>query len=319
VRTVYTHANCPDGYASAVIVVAAYKCKGLRATQEVPDVVFVDYKEINDIEPHPGAMFVDMCPRNQLEKWAEVDPIILDHHETSLKGLLAANASLKESRSPFLFDSVRGEESKEVCGAILALEHVFCYLVPRSDSYKTGMDYEGWGRLASLSNVRDNWLTGDPQWEYALQLAEGFRLYGHNVLQWVYDGTFAYSELLHTGKYLYERKTRVYGEILAGGIQKSVKGASVVFAQTYDASDFSEWCRREHGVDITFSIGYSLSLDEARVSLRTNDLYPIAAKFCEMHGGGGHPPAAGCNIKLEGRSLLELVEQLSQELVPYCS
>ena len=62
-----------------------------------------------------------------------------------------------------------------------------------------------------------------------------------------------------------------------------------------DLEDISSFIGQLEGVDNAVTIR-QLGPDECKISLRTDGVTLNASAVCSLHGGGGHPAAAGCTI-----------------------
>lgn len=62
-----------------------------------------------------------------------------------------------------------------------------------------------------------------------------------------------------------------------------------------DLEDISSFIGQVEGVDNAVTIR-QLSPQECKISLRTDGKTLNASAVCALHGGGGHPAAAGCTI-----------------------
>ena len=89
VRVIITHANCPDGIASAILLHDALPEAGIR---------FLTHrtKEYRELPAHAGMLFCDIAPPSErVELFRALGAIVLDHHKS-------AEALVKRFRVPRL-------------------------------------------------------------------------------------------------------------------------------------------------------------------------------------------------------------------------
>ena len=167
-----THANCPDGVASALIVKDA-----------LPDVRvnFVKYnsEEHRNLEPAPGMLFCDFSPYvvrskeandveyldgNAMARWVNAGAIVLDHHTRDIVENFALNGL-----------GVFGENERLECGAWLAYEHVWKHL---GCGHKDEIIAERVRNFAELAAVRDTWRQDDKRFKRAREEGELLLFWG---------------------------------------------------------------------------------------------------------------------------------------------
>lgn len=177
VKRLVTHANCPDGVASALIVKDA-----------LPDVevLFVKHgtEQHRTLEPRSGDLFCDFSPyasderavggqKFLISQWVNAGAIVLDHHPTQ-----------KDVTMRFVEAGLGayGENDRGECGAWLAYEHVWRPL-KETNLRKVKEQYPTSGlveeniimrvrEFAELAGVRDTWKKHDPRWQTACEQAE---------------------------------------------------------------------------------------------------------------------------------------------------
>jgi oligoribonuclease NrnB/cAMP/cGMP phosphodiesterase (DHH superfamily) len=158
VRTIVSHADCPDGIASALI---------LRAALPEARVVFVEHNtpEQAALPATEGMIFCDVVPpRDRVEEFVKAGAIVLDHHKGA-----------RDVVEAFGERGVFADEKAEpgMSGAPLAHREVFRVL--RDDHPQVS-------RFARLAGIRDCWLTEDPDWEEAAAQSSALLFFGYERL-----------------------------------------------------------------------------------------------------------------------------------------
>ena len=305
VSTVYYHASCPDGTASAMLIAAAFRLIGHKA--EFKPLQY-GTAEMDDLVPYKGQMFVDITPpRDKWEDWKEFEPIVLDHHESSK----AVTEGL---------GGIYGTNDK-YSGAMLAHEFVF---LPCVDFWMSAMaaftkvaaggcehsvehlrpQFNKWRDFATLAMVRDTWKSKHELWgrAHALQLATSFEG-SKNLIEKAQLGEFDFDTTMSLGEKLKEKHDKKV-ELIAQGAHwvDFAHGDSILKLASFNTtekiiSDVGNYLL-ENGADV--AVGYFYMREDeafqAVVSLRTNEKIS-ASRVCESLGGGGHARAAGFRIK----------------------
>jgi oligoribonuclease NrnB/cAMP/cGMP phosphodiesterase (DHH superfamily) len=292
VTDVYFHENCPDGSAAALICAAAFKAAGTRPKFRS---LQYDTELMNKLEPRPGQLFVDITPpKARWGEWENVQPIVLDHHETAkvvtegLGGVYATN----EKHS----------------GAMLALEEVFDPLVAGFDeSLRTA-----WKNLAQLAMIRDTWKKESPLWRDACALAmallfdgskcliEKAQEHGPNIL--LPGGHLFLDQYLGLGHKLLENNDRRVEKLA-----KSAYRETYSFDKEYEAAYFN--CTEKIVSDVAnflidngcnLAVGYFFLFEDGanrcQVSLRTDGTLSARRIAERFPNGGGHERAAGFRL-----------------------
>lgn len=342
-----THANCPDGIASALIIKDA-----------LPDVrvSFVHYgtEEHRLIDPAPGMLFCDFSPwlpkladpraavvdgglsfeltdkgvlalrelalREELiKRWREAGVIVLDHHS-------------RDVVEPYGELGIFGENERLESGAWLAYEHVWAPIVrANAESDYRMMNVSSVGNFARLAAVRDTWKKDDPSWREACEQAA-------ELVFWRFEDMELHFGL-HGGclgsrcsvdERLFERQLESARHAIDEALYfQSVKGTEVVMFQgvstTSDAAeliekDVEKTLHEQVGPsqpDIVVGFHYRMSGGELQLqfSTRSHTGFDCQA-LARAHGGNGHKAAAGFSISAQagaGFSPYLVFEQLLNE------
>ena len=300
VRRVVCHRNseataCPDGTAAAILLADA-----------LPDVevMFAAYgAELDTIEPGPGLLFADICPRTRIDEHVAARAIVLDHH-----------ASHKDVVRRFGNRGIFG--SKTESGASLVFDHVWATIANRKQRQSSERDAaETFARLAA---VRDTWQRDHAAWTAASEQAAALTLFSWDdwrvIRRPFYSGGGAptFTSMLSSGRPLYAARLR-RAQLAASGATYlwTTAGTRLAIVNTLDTSDLAEI------VDADVLVGFSISnerpctaeprsgeergasLDDARIrySFRARGDYDVGS-LAKSAGGGGHRGAAGCVVPL---------------------
>lgn len=283
VRIIVTHANCPDGIASAMILKDA-----------LPDAVvrFIQYgKEQESLPAEFGMLFCDMTPpASRVQEFVDAGAIVLDHH-VGAKDIVAAFGELG------VFADERAEPG--VSGAVLAYRVAFSRLISPYGS----VEY-----FATLAGVRDTWQTSHRDWARACAQATVLL-----ALPWSYWERIhpSFRVLTFTQRWL--ESYGPIGEALlarqAGAVAISVREAyrftsnagtrvAVLFNVTA-TSDAAELL----GDAVDLVVGFNLAVEDGRplirLSIRSHSKFDCLA-FARYLGGGGHTKAAGATVMISG-------------------
>lgn len=293
VKEVYSHAHCPDGLSSAMIVKAAYSSIGLS-----PNIEFVQYDTADHdrMTPRPHQLFVDITPpKKRWEEWRELDPIVLDHHDT-VKHVTEG------------LGGVYGGENDS--GASLAFKHVFRSLF--KDSLWNAADVanreavlEKWAKFAFLCMLRDTWKDGHEQWRDAASLAQSLSFYTPKpMLEAATKVDFDFDEMLRFGRVLYKKVEWKAIQAARGSYFEHHAGKKFGYFNCTEKI-ISEACHElleKHDCDV--AVAFFSKMEDGRydLSLSLRSKKPEKGgvpvnKMAEFWSGGGHAPAAGFRIK----------------------
>lgn len=244
-----THANCPDGVASALIIKDA-----------LPDVRvnFVRYgtDEHRNLEPAPGMLFVDFSPwlppkpetedpvyrktelsmkrANVAKAWRDAGVIVFDHHT-------------RDVVEPYGELGVFGENERLECGAWLAYEHVWKPLamdgVEEPPPKRLIQNVEDFARIAA---VRDTWKKDHFLWEEACEQAAVLMFFSFEDLFLVNFQDRMKKDYRVVAKTLFQNKLSAARTAVAESVRfTSAKGTRVLVFQgvaaTSDAAELLDW------------------------------------------------------------------------------
>jgi hypothetical protein len=301
VKRLVTHANCPDGVASALIV---------RDALPDVEVLFVKHgtEQHRELEPRPGTLFVDFSPHVEkddlfqvVKHWVEAGTIVLDHHPTQRDVTMAfVEAGL----------GAYGENDRGECGAWLAYEHVWRALKGDHHFQIDGADFGLSVRnFAELAGVRDTWKKDDPRWYKACLQAEALMFWSFDHVD--LDEFVESSEMTTLGGRLFEKKLEHARAAIAESHRfQTPRGTRVLLFQgVTPTSDAAELLEKDpyldgrgdrHAPDIVAGFHYRVDAGKLQLtfSTRSHTGYDVGA-FCKAHGGGGHTAAAGFTVSGE--------------------
>ncbi len=295
VKRLVTHANCPDGIASALIVKDA-----------LPDVevLFVKHgtEQHRTLEPRPGDLFCDFSPHipekeklldgHALATWVGAGVIVLDHHPTQ-----------RNITDNFAFNGlgVFGENVNGECGAWLAFAHVWRPLREFDDAGKPRFaETNAVQEFAELAGVRDTWKKDDPRWRQACEQAEALTFWGFDELK--KSGLANLTALDGLGRHLFDKKLEsARNAISESHVFTTPKGTGVLMFQgVYPTSDAAELLALAFSKHVNIVAGFHYRVDAGRLQLqfstRSHTGYDVGA-FCKSLGGGGHTAAAGFTVE----------------------
>lgn len=295
ITRIITHADCPDGLASAMI---------LHDALPNAEVVFVNYgrPEREEMPATPGQLWCDMTPPEaRVQEFVTAGAIVLDHHKGA-EGVVRA----------FGERGVFADEKLEpgVSGAVLAFREVWepfggghGYRVPIQD-------------FAALAGIRDTWQKSHPCWREALIAYHALML--HPWDYWRYKPPYLNDDDLVVGAALLAKREREVEQAAANALIQPVSilrpcpGASndpdafetetislaLVNVGYALASDVSDFLRERRDVDLVLAFRYEMHGQEPilRISTRSNGRFDCA-HLAKAFGGGGHSRAAGFEIR----------------------
>lgn len=316
VKRLITHANCPDGIASALIIKDA-----------LPDVevLFMAHgtEEHKRLEPQPGMLFCDFAPHiptipqdmldgtvkhmldgHALAKWIEAGVLILDHHPTQ-----------RDITDNFVRNGlgVYGENDKNECGAWLAYEHVWKRIRlghgPFNPPDRVEDNVE---RFAELAAVRDTWKKDDPRWQAACEQAEELMFWGFDRFNFASEMSLPEGSI-HVGNILFEKKIEQAKKAISEAhffVTRPKSTLVFLFQGVTPTSDAAELLEKSeelrslklpgnHGQpDIVAGFHYKVDGNKLllQFSTRSHTGYDVGA-FCKSRGGGGHKAAAGFTVE----------------------
>lgn len=276
VTTILTHAGCPDGYASAMILHNA-----------LPDaeIVFLrhDSPEMNGLVAKPGMLFCDIAPpTRRVPEFVEAGAFVLDHHKTA-----------KHVVGDFGDRGVFGDEEKEpgVCGAVLAYREVWAQLRALRDDVPLE-ELRKLRDFADLAGIRDTWQRDSPLWIDACAQAEALRFYPWTDL--VKASPAEWNKLLDIGWTLLANRSRVVAGLIRDGLRLNIGGKRVLIVSSVETSDVSDALGEE--VDIVAGFSYRCDGGKPRMAVSLRGRGVDVAAIAKTFGGGGHTAAAGFTV-----------------------
>jgi oligoribonuclease NrnB/cAMP/cGMP phosphodiesterase (DHH superfamily) len=290
VQTIYTHKNCPDGTASAMI---------LKQALNLP-IVFLQYgtEEYTNLQAIPGMLFCDTTPpHNRAQEFVDAGAFVLDHH----KGAQDVVAMFGDR-------GVFADEKAEpgVCGAVLAYREVWVPLL--------GPD-EGVEDFAKLAGVRDTWQIKDPRWDKACAQSSWVMFFGEEecLKAPIFWDPERWEFRQRVGEMLFAEHMRKIAKAVEGSFKTSIHGLRIAILQgATKSSDSAEMLGEESKVDIVVGFSYYDGGEEGReqwsqnfskglklvCSCRTRTDFDVS-KLAKFYGGGGHTKAAGFTVQVE--------------------
>jgi len=316
VKTIITHAECPDGMASAMI---------LRDVLPQAKIVFMKHRtpEHINLPVEPGTLFCDFPPHeDSAEAHRRAGTIVLDHHRG------AKNLTLSFGENGVFADEV---DDPGVSGAVLAYREVWKpiteHLADECLSFLTVEEKATVEHFATVAGVRDTWQNKSPLWRESVAQAEALRFYPED--RWL-DSAHAtnpnifglgFRDRLSLGEILLERNEASTKKTIAGAFRFTVDRAPrpslrVACFQGTHTSDVAEALAKEVDLVIGWAtfvecpediIGWDSGAATARgpkvaLSCRSRDTFN-AMEFAQSFGGNGHNKAAGFSLHLSPKDL----------------
>lgn len=290
-KRLITHASCPDGLASAMLI---------RHVLPDIEIEFVQYstEQHKTMDAREGDMFCDFTPhRDRVTDWVGVGAVVLDHHKGA-----------QDIVDQFGALGVYADEKTEpgVAGAVLAWREVWCPIQAlvtdeTVESQAEHFDFaEKVVRFAMLAGIRDTWQKDDPHWPNACAQATALMFYGHGYML---DsdrkaGPMLTEDEQNVGR-LMLKKRLADSEKLAANAYAFFPGMRVALINNnHLTSDAAEALRAMGGpFDLLASFEY-------KTDPKTKDLICVwsmrsiaddidVSAIAKANGGGGHTKAAG--------------------------
>lgn len=289
IKRIVTHDHCPDGTASALILVTAL-------SHMRPEVTFLQHgtDAYENLAVEEGMIFCDISPpAARAQEFVEAGAIVLDHHVTA-----KAVVELFGARGVY-------REGPGISGATLAYDEIYLGMASRRHWITDPMD-----QFAFLAGIRDTWQTSDPQWQEACDQA-ALLLFFPN--RWWLEQTDVTSgrvrgadhlffpwedepfDLLEVGKVARQNHLDKVSQACDEAYRfTTARGTRVVvIASTSLTSDAAELLGDK--ADLVIGFRYMVENGKTKIvfSTRSHSSFDCAG-FCKSNGGGGHRAAAGC-------------------------
>lgn len=312
VTRIVVHDKCPDGLASAIILLDAF-CGRLTSK----DVIFLEH-DTEFYDKHtsePGALFCDISPPpKRAKEFIATATLVLDHHEP-------------EKVAPYGACGVHTPE-RGVSGAMLAFREVWMPLKgERSTAFDLLAQCKRIETFATLAGIRDTWVTESPMWRQACAQAAALMFWPRGA--WLDDviskgAHRANSERLDLGETLLQK---VESDALVHlGEQDSFissRGRCVVVLPTKMTSEPAEMLasafaldpRPANAPDAVVGFRYFVDHGTRKIELSCRSVSDLLVRpFCQHFDGGGHPRAAGVTLRVNAReNPYEIIERLWNE------
>jgi hypothetical protein len=275
ITAIVTHADCPDGIASAMILHDALPGAAiLFARHGAPETV--------NMVAEPGMLFCDFSPPvARVAEFIEAGAIVLDHHRTA--------RDVVEAFGP---RGVFGDEVTDpgVCGAVLAFREVW----ERVQTMRWRATHAATvGDLAALAGIRDTWQRHDPRWEEACEQAAALTFWP--VMDLVASTPDTWAERMAIGPTLQAQRAESVTRAIRDGMRIHVDGREVAILSTTDTSDAMDRLGSE-GVAMVLGFGYRCEAGAPRMIVSLRGRGVDVAVLARAEGGGGHTAAAGFTL-----------------------
>jgi len=291
ITKVVSHANCPDGIASAMIV--------RDALPSVP-IEFMQYNtpEHENMVVQEGLTFVDFSPHHsRYQEFIDGGAFCLDHHKGA-KDVVAA----------FGERGVYADEKEEpgVSGAVLAFRHIWQPSVYRIKRLGKMVGEQEVSRFAELAGIRDTWQTKSPDWFLAKKQAQTLMRLPRDF--WMSIDLAEAIDLLNGTLPAFiddDWNESILRKVREAWRTKSEKGTKVVlFEGTRSSSDAAELIDKDADLVVGFNMFVEGGERKIIYSTRSHTGFDCKALAKMFPGGGGHTAAAGFNtlVNHEGKN-----------------
>ncbi len=278
IRTIVSHADCPDGIASALILKGA-----------LPDtrVIFVEHgtPEYQSLEAEPHMLFCDIVPPSaRADAFRAAEAIVLDHHQAARDLILS-----------FGERGVFADENEEpgVSGALLAYREVW---VPLQG------DDDGTQRFAELAGVRDTWQTASPDWERSCVQSAALLFYGFAGLK----NAALTDEQLAVGERLVAKRRTTAKLTAKKKWFRMTDEVAIYNDRDRLLSDVAQLIFEQHpAIGLVCGFHYKVTSDGKMLlvfAMRGRKDGVDVAAIAKAHGGGGHTSAAGFSQRVTADS-----------------
>jgi len=293
VKYIVTHEGCPDGIASAILLLDAF-----YTHRRTPELHFVQHGQpsLLNLPALPGMLFCDITPpRDRVQEFINVGALVLDHHEKQ-----------EDIVRMFGDNGVYADKKTEpgVSGAVLAFREVWwpyygeCF--GSEVTTKTAQDF------ATLAGIRDTWQKKHHRWREACEQAAALKFYPWHHFAGISrpfsTGWKTLKAKLDIGPILFD-KTLEFAKNRAETAYryKTSKGTRLVIVATGETSDIAE-AIEDCDILVGFFFSSRLVNEEWKfkitLSMRSRGTYDVG-NFALALGGGGHAEAAGATIDVD--------------------
>jgi oligoribonuclease NrnB/cAMP/cGMP phosphodiesterase (DHH superfamily) len=325
VQVVYSHAHCPDGLASAMILKDAFRMLGTSPRIEFLAHGTPEHREAGLVG---RALFCDIAPTGGVADMTTVGPhVVLDHHVGAKDIVLGFNGRANGDVGVFADEKLE----PGVSGAVLAFREVWAPVHDETSKDQpvelAHSEYMQVMNFARDVGARDTWQTKDERFQRGQWISK--MLMSHKASDW----------LDYHSPYLHEEEVSLMGRALFEAHEEAVRQAvdqcvAIELGQAWNVmdgadsrmqrdvtlfvfqeqasgfrltSDVAESLRSLFTADERFKgvvAGFSYVVDKPGgaprllYSLRGLNGFDVAA-FAKTQGGGGHTAAAGFSIPLE--------------------
>ena len=283
VKRIITHANCPDGMASAILLDYVFP------HIEIEFYIHSDNSYLN-MKAEPGMLFCDIAPPAQrAEEFIENKSIVLDHHKGAKDLVLS-----------FGDRGVFADETEEpgVSGAYLAWREVFSAIV--SESLPV---YENAKEFARIAGVRDTWQVSNPDFIKSCHQASMLTFYSWDYWHSLEYVDFVFSNEMNVGRKLFEKRKLDVKKCIENSLIYNLNGYKVAIFNDPNklCSDVAESLRKD-GVSIIAGFSYFKKDNNMNLgySLRSDESFNVQ-EFASTLGGGGHSRASGFSVPTNER------------------
>lgn len=280
VTTFVSHADCPDGIASALI---------LRDAIPGAELVFLEHNtpEQRSLPAEPGLLFCDIVPdAERVAAFVDAGTVVLDHHRGARDVVEAFGAR-------GVFADERADPG--VSGAMLAYREVWLPLRGEDPEVR---------RFAELAGVRDTWQRADPGWSEACAQATALTFFGYEALR--DEGPRLAPLRQEVGRLLVAQREATAREIADGKTYRLRDDVVMYNDRDRLLSDVAaQVFQSDEAVQVVCGFHYKVTSDGRMLlvcSLRSRRDGVDVAAIARRQGGGGHTSAAGFGVPVDGQA-----------------
>lgn len=276
VRVIVSHANCADGYISAIV------CARALPGAKVVLLHHGSAEQLN-LVAETGMLFVDCTPpRDRIAEFIAAGAMVIDHHLEQADIVAAFGEYGVYSDEP------------GVSGAVLAFRDLGPLLLLSEDSLHAAE------RVTRLAGIYDTWQTEDPERERSCRWREAQLFAGYDHLnQLSFRGIVNLCEEM--GGIMYDKAMAAAHEAARNAEHVEINGVSFAIIPTRSTNYVADLLAGRCDVVAGFSYEHDAGAPRLVWSLRGVDGY-LVLPFVRRHRGGGHPHAAGFSVPDDGRS-----------------